>query len=66
VEVVEVDDSPCVNVAESQVDVQGGHMSCLTEKDLLKYDYVSVGKEGFAPISVKPTTSATWLTRDLV
>jgi hypothetical protein len=53
-------------VAESQVDVQGGHMSCLTEKDLVKYDYVSVGKEGFAPISVKPTTSATWLTRDLV
>jgi hypothetical protein len=40
-------------------------MSCLTEKDLSNYDYVSVRKVGFVPISIKPTTSATRLTRDL-
>jgi hypothetical protein len=25
------------------------------------YDYISVGKDGFVPISVKLTISATWL-----
>jgi hypothetical protein len=29
VEVIEADDTVCVAVAESQVDVQGGRMSCL-------------------------------------
>jgi hypothetical protein len=28
-------------------------MSCLTGCDLTNYDYVSVGKDGFVPISVK-------------
>jgi hypothetical protein len=29
------------------------------------YDYISVGKDGFVPISVKPTISATQLAYDL-
>jgi hypothetical protein len=41
-------------------------MSCLTRKDLSEYDNVNVGKEGFIPISVKPTMSAIQLTEDLV
>jgi hypothetical protein len=41
-------------------------MSFLTRHDLTEYDYVSVGKHGFIPISVKPTTSITRLTNDIV
>jgi hypothetical protein len=34
-------------------------MECLTGWDLTVYDYVSVSKEGFMPISAKPMTSGT-------
>jgi hypothetical protein len=51
-------------VAESQVDIQEGHMKCLTGHDLVDYDYISMGKEGFIPISVKPMISVTRLTSD--
>jgi hypothetical protein len=37
-------------------------MSCLTGWDLTEYDYVSVGSDGFMPISVRPMTSVTRLT----
>jgi hypothetical protein len=30
------------------------------------YDYVSIGKDGFVPISVKPAINATQLAHDLV
>jgi hypothetical protein len=65
-EVIPADDTSCVVVTESEVDVQGGRMSYLTGCDLTKYDYVSVGKDGFIPISVKPTTNVTRLTNDVV
>jgi hypothetical protein len=48
-----------IAVAESQVDVQDGQMRCSTGRDLVEYDYVSVGKEGFITISVKPMISMT-------
>jgi hypothetical protein len=51
-------------VTESQVDVQGGLMRCLAGRDLSEYDYVSIGKGGFIPISVKPTRSMTQLNND--
>jgi hypothetical protein len=38
VEVVEAEDFKCVAMIESQVDVQGGQMKCLTRQDLSKYD----------------------------
>jgi hypothetical protein len=41
-------------------------MKCLTGRDLMSYDYVSAGKDGFVPISVKPVIGATWLAHDLV
>jgi hypothetical protein len=66
VEVVEADDAPCVTVIESQVDMQGEHMSCITGQDHMKYDYMSVGKGSFIPINVKPTTSATRLIEDAI
>jgi hypothetical protein len=64
--VVQADKDVCIIVTESQVDIQGGKMKCLTSRDLIGYDYVSVGKDGFVPISVKPTMGATRLAHDLV
>jgi hypothetical protein len=62
VEVVEAYESECVAMNDSQADVQGGRMSCLMGRDLIDYDYVSVSKEGFMLISIKPMLSSTRLT----
>jgi hypothetical protein len=64
-EVVQADEEVCVAVAESQVDILGGKMECLSGKDLMGYEYISVGKDGFIPISVKPAISATRLAHNL-
>jgi hypothetical protein len=65
VEVVQADEEVCIAVAESQVDILGRKMACLSGKDLIGYDYTSVGKDGFVLISVKPVIGVTWLTHDL-
>jgi hypothetical protein len=65
VEVVQADEEVCVAVAESQVDILGRKMECLSSKDLMGYDYISVRKDGFVPISVQPEISATRLAHDL-
>jgi hypothetical protein len=65
VEVVQADEEVCVAVAESQVDILGRKMECLSGKNLTWYDYISIGKDGFVPISVKPVIVATWLAHDL-
>jgi hypothetical protein len=59
VEVAQADEDVCIATTESQVDFQGGKMECLTSMDLMGYEYVSVSKDGFVPISVKPTIGAT-------
>jgi hypothetical protein len=41
-------------------------MKCLTGTDLMGYDYVSIDKDGFVSISVKPVIGATRLAHDLV
>jgi hypothetical protein len=41
-------------------------MGCLTGHDLMDYDYISMSKDGFVPISVKPTTSSTRLIGDVL
>ena len=66
VEVVQADEDVCIAVTESQVDIQGGKMKFLTGRDLMGYDYVSIRKDGFVPISVKPAISVTRLAHDLV
>jgi hypothetical protein len=48
------------------MDVHNGNISCLIGRDLTEYDYVSLGKDGFIPISVKLMASATWLVDDMV
>jgi hypothetical protein len=66
VEVVQADEDVCITMTKSQVNIHGGKMKCLTSRDLMGYDYVSVGKDGFVPISVKPAIGATRLDHDLV
>jgi hypothetical protein len=66
VEVVQADEDACIIMTESQVDIQGGKMKCLTNRDLMGYDYVIVSKDGVVPISVKPAIGATRLAHDLV
>jgi hypothetical protein len=41
-------------------------MSCLTGCDLTNYDYVSVVKDGFVPISVKLMMNVTRLNNDIL
>jgi hypothetical protein len=65
VEVVQADEEVCIAVAKSQVDILGGKMECLSDKDLMRYDYISVGKNGFVLISVKLAIGATQLAHDL-
>jgi hypothetical protein len=43
VEVVQADEEVCITVAQSQVDILGGKMECLFGKDLMGYDYISIG-----------------------
>jgi hypothetical protein len=56
-----VDESAHVAMAESQVDVNRGSMQCLIGHNLTDYDFVSIRKDDFVPISVKPMTEVTWL-----
>jgi hypothetical protein len=65
VEVVQADKEVCVAMAESQVDILGEKIECLSNKDLMGYDYISIGKDGFVLISVKLAICATWLAHDL-
>jgi hypothetical protein len=64
--VVQANEDMCIAVTESQVDIQGRKMKCLIGRDLTVYDYVSIGKDRFVPISVKPAIGATRLAHDLV
>jgi hypothetical protein len=64
--VVQADEDVCIAVIESQVDIQGRKMECLTGRDLTGNNYVSIGKDGFVPISVKPAIGATQVAHDLV
>jgi hypothetical protein len=54
VEVVKADESDCVAMAESQGDLPDGRVKCLIGRDLMDYDYISMGRDGFVPLNVKP------------
>jgi hypothetical protein len=53
VEVVPVDDLACVALAESPSNFHDKEVKCLIGRDLSEFDYVSVGHNGFVPISIK-------------
>jgi hypothetical protein len=66
VEVVQAEEDVCITMTESQVNIQGGKMKRLTDRDLIGYNYVSISKDGFVLISVKPIIATTRLAHDLV
>jgi hypothetical protein len=60
VEVVRADDTTNVVLVEASEDLQDGEVCCLSGRDLVEFDYMSVGRDGFVPVNVKPMV-ATWL-----
>jgi hypothetical protein len=65
VEVVQADKEMCIAIAGSQVDIMGGRMECLSGKNLMVYDYISVGKDRFVLISIKLAIGTTQLSHYL-
>jgi hypothetical protein len=65
-EVIQANEDVCIAMIESQVNIQGREMKCLTSTDMTGYNYISVDKDGFVAISVKLASGATWLAHDLV
>jgi hypothetical protein len=58
IEVVHVDASAYITLADVMADWKHGTAQCLSGKDLTCYNFLSVSKEGFVPMSVKPTSEA--------
>jgi hypothetical protein len=65
-EVIQANEDVCIAMIESQLNIQGREMKCLTSMDMTGYDYISVDKDGFVAIFVKLAIGATWLAHDLV
>jgi hypothetical protein len=47
-----------IALADATADWQHGSAQCLSGKDLTGYDFLSVSKEGFMHVFVKPTSEA--------
>jgi hypothetical protein len=58
--VVHTDESAYITLADATADWQHGSAPCLSEKDLIGYDFLSISKEGFVPVFVKLASEA-WL-----
>jgi hypothetical protein len=58
IEVVHVDASAYITLANAMADWQHGGAQCLSRRDLIGYDFLSISKEGFVPVSVKPASEA--------
>jgi hypothetical protein len=57
-EVVEADTTMCVALMETPIEWQHCNMRCLTGRDLPGYDYISVERDSFVLIHVKPANIA--------
>jgi hypothetical protein len=64
IKVVHADASAYIALADTTADWQHGSTQYLSGKHLTGYDFFSVSKDGFVPVSVQ-STSGTWL-RDVV
>jgi hypothetical protein len=53
-----VDALAYIALANIMTDWQHGSAQCLSRKDLTCYDFLSISKEGFVPMSVKPASEA--------
>jgi hypothetical protein len=56
--VVHTDASAYIALADGTADWQHGSAQCLSGKDLTGYDFLSVSKDGFVPMSIKPASEA--------
>jgi hypothetical protein len=56
--VVHADALAYITLANATVDWQHGSAQCLSGKDLTGYDFLSITKEGFIPMSVQPASKA--------
>jgi hypothetical protein len=64
IDVVHTDVSAYIALTDATIDWQHGSTQCLLGKDLTSYDFLSISKDGFAPVSVQ-SASGTRL-RDVV
>jgi hypothetical protein len=55
-----VDTSAYIALADATTGWQHGNAQCLSGKDLISYDFLSVSKDGFVPVSVQLASGA-WL-----
>jgi hypothetical protein len=60
IEAVHADALAYIALADTTADWQHGGTQCLSGRDLTGYDFLSVSKEGFVPVSVKLAFEA-WL-----
>jgi hypothetical protein len=58
IEVVYADVSAYIALVDTTADWQHGGAQCLSGRDLTGYDFLSVSKEGFVPVSIKPASDA--------
>jgi hypothetical protein len=58
IEVVHADVSAYITLVDATVDWQHGSAQCLSGNDLIGYDFFSISKEVFVPMSVKPASEA--------
>jgi hypothetical protein len=58
IEVVHADALAYIALADAMADWQHGGAQCLSGRDLRGYDFLSVSKEGFVPVSIKSASEA--------
>jgi hypothetical protein len=58
IEVVHADTSTYIALADATTDWQHGSTQCLSRNDLTCYNFLSVSKDGFVHVSVKPASEA--------
>jgi hypothetical protein len=56
--VVHADTSTYIALADATADWQHGGAKCLSGRHLIGYDFLSISKEGFVPMSVKLASKA--------
>jgi hypothetical protein len=58
IEVVHMDASAYIALADDTANWQHGSAQCLSWKNLTGYDFLSISKEGFVSVSVKMASEA--------
>jgi hypothetical protein len=58
IEVMQADTLAYIALADASVDWQHWGAQCLSGRDLTCYDFLSVSKEGFVPVFIKPDSEA--------